>query len=1010
MATSVIQHSFSAGEIAPSLYGRTDFQKYSAAATTARNGYINYRGGFYSRAGTAYCLKSLTSPGGGIAPPRVITFQFSITQGYALELGNQYMRFFFNGAPITETAFSISGATQANPCQITLLGHGYSTGDWIFLSGIVGMTQLNNRFYVITVTSANTFTLFSLFGLGGINSTTYGAYVSGGVASRVYTLATPWSGVDVAALKFTQSADVMSFTHPNYPPFDLARISNNSWTITEANFNTTQDAPGAPTVLANVQPDPSTSPPTLPCAYAYVVTAINIADEESIASGRGDVLDSVNMAVTQGANRILWISADGAVRYNVYRAPAGFNPDPSDPTHLALPVPTGAIFSYIGSTVGNEFIDANIIPDTTKSPPRHKNPFAPGQILLITMTTNGSGYTTATPTITTGTGTGFVGTCVIVSDFVAAVIVIEAGEDYLSTDTLVITGDGAGAGGTLLVGPQTGTFPSLVAYYQQRRVYAASNNTPDTYYMSRPGQYLNFDTSFPSVPDDAISGTPWAQQVNGIQWMVQMPGGLLTFTGKGAWQIQGAGGSGFAPGPITPSSQIAQQVMFNGISAMVPPIAINFDVLYVQSKGTKVLDATYNFITSNYTGTDQTVLCSHLFSGFDITEWAWCEEPNKIIWALRCDGVLLSFTYLKEQEVYGWARHDTNGTFRSVTAVTEPPVDALYCVTERYPPGGPAYIIERFDNRIWESSEDPWCVDAGLAAPMAEKTVALLATAITGAVNFISIGGNVFDPTMVGAILRIAGGIATLGNYVSATQMPGTWNLSPSSAVQTGGTWSFLACADKWTVARPTIKVYGLDHLVGLSVTGLVDGIVLPPTVVAADSSVTFPFEVSNIKIGLPFTAQVQTPYLDTGNPTVQGRRKDIVAVTVRVDSSATPDVGSNQPDGGAQVPPAIAPPWTNMFPAVTADPDIVPTSYLSPAGQPVTKLFSGDFRANIKADWDERGQTAVQQTQPLPLSVVAVIPEVLEGDTSEQTYSDKQRGNGGQGDRGAPGMWMLRG
>lgn len=68
----------------------------------------------------------------------------------------------------------ITGASQANPCQITTVGHGLSTGNQIYIQGVGGMTQLNGIIYTITVTGANTFTL------NGVDSTAYTAFTSGG--------------------------------------------------------------------------------------------------------------------------------------------------------------------------------------------------------------------------------------------------------------------------------------------------------------------------------------------------------------------------------------------------------------------------------------------------------------------------------------------------------------------------------------------------------------------------------------------------------------------------------------------------------------------------------------------------------------------------------------------------------------------------------------------------------------------------------------------------------------
>lgn len=68
----------------------------------------------------------------------------------------------------------ITGASQANPCQITSNGHTLSTGDVVTINGVLGMTQLNGNTYTITVTGVNTFTL------NGIDSTGFTAYISGG--------------------------------------------------------------------------------------------------------------------------------------------------------------------------------------------------------------------------------------------------------------------------------------------------------------------------------------------------------------------------------------------------------------------------------------------------------------------------------------------------------------------------------------------------------------------------------------------------------------------------------------------------------------------------------------------------------------------------------------------------------------------------------------------------------------------------------------------------------------
>ncbi|ACB34523.1 conserved hypothetical protein [Leptothrix cholodnii SP-6] len=69
---------------------------------------------------------------------------------------------------------SITAATQANPVQITVAAHGFATGAPVMIQSVAGMTQLNDKFYTVTVVDANNLTL------DGVNGTAYGAYTSAG--------------------------------------------------------------------------------------------------------------------------------------------------------------------------------------------------------------------------------------------------------------------------------------------------------------------------------------------------------------------------------------------------------------------------------------------------------------------------------------------------------------------------------------------------------------------------------------------------------------------------------------------------------------------------------------------------------------------------------------------------------------------------------------------------------------------------------------------------------------
>jgi Ubiquitin-activating enzyme E1 FCCH domain len=657
MPYTIIQNSFGSGEISPSLLGRTDLAKWHSGASTMRNFFVNYRGGAASRAGTCYIAICKQQPDG--PPPRDIPFQFNINQGYALEFGDQYMRPKTDGGYIIEQFENISGATNANPLALTITAHNYNQGDWISISGMYGMTELNGLIWIVnTVVDANTLTLTDLFGTV-VNSTSFGTYTSGGMAARIYTVVAPYAAEDLPYLKYTQSADTMTLTCVNqqteteYPPYDLTRFGETDWVFTENSFAAAITPPT--NVAATAQ-----SSTTVTTWYSYVVTAVSsTTGEESIASAAADV-ENNDIALYAGSNIITWKAVPGASSYNVYKATPSFN----------VGVPIGSLYGFAGTSLGTSFTDSNITADFTTVPPVHNDPFARGAILAITPTAAGTGYTQATIgyTILSSTGSGFQGSPIVVNGTFVGFYVTNGGENYLPTDTITIidSGVGTGATATLDVGAATGTYPGAVAYFQQRRVYAATLNNPNTYYMSQPGAYLNMDSSIPVTDSDAIVGTPWAQQINGIQFMIPMPGGLVIGTGSGAWQLTGGNNAA-----ITPADQDATPQAYNGFSAIVPPLTIVYDILYVQAKGSIIRDLSYNFFVNIYAGTDATVLSSHLFTDFTILQWGWAEEPYKVVWAIRDDGTMLSFTFLKEQDVYAWGRHDTQGLFMGVCVTTE---------------------------------------------------------------------------------------------------------------------------------------------------------------------------------------------------------------------------------------------------------------------------------------------------------------------------------------------------
>lgn len=694
----------------------------------------------------------------------------------------------------------------------------------------------------------------------------YIRYISGGevlesAPNIPYETATPYAYADLALLKFTQSADVLTLVHPSYPPANLTRTSDTTFAYDVITVGPTMSSP----VLTNVE---ATAGGTY--AYGYVVTAVSIdGSEESAPSAPGsdgsNILDETSNVIMQ----LEWsVASQPYSLYNIFK----WGPIQRD-------LSPASVWGFIGQSRTNQFQDNNIAPDFSKPPPQFGDPFSGGQIQSITLTSGGSGYNWGSgwpnipylPLVITGDGTGAAGYAIISnsSGKVTGGWLTSPGKNYT---TATITADGYGGTGATFSATFSDPrplYPACVAYIQQRRVFGGSDVLPETLVMSTIGRYDNFDTTPVPLATDAIVLSLASQEVNSIKALVPSSGGLLAFTTGGSFLING----GSPSARISPDTVTAQPQAYTGAND-VAPLRVEFDVLYIQAKGNRVRNLSFNWQRQSYAGSDISALASHLFDNRRITEWCWAQEPWKLAWAVRDDGVMLSLTYVPDQEVFAWARHDTEGTFTSVCSVPEASGDAVYCVVQRAAGGGTASYIERFDDRPGESIDDAWFVDSGVA------------------------------------------------------------------------------------LASPSDTVTGLNHLEGLTVTALADGLVVSDLTVSG-GSVTLPFSATTAVVGLPFIGQLRTLYLTTEgmvSGTIQGKRKFIPSVTIRAEDTRGISAG-------------------HEFDRLTPVQDFIPRGTS-------TAPISTDAYHLMGPGWDKKGEVCIEQPYPLPANILGVIVGVTVGDT----------------------------
>ena len=219
--------SFTAGEISPRLEGRTNIEKYQEGLSDLTNMVVMPHGGVTRRPGTEFLAEVSDSS----VKTRLIPFQFKTSDTYILEFGNQTMRVYRNDLQVLNaTDKSITAITKANPGVVTSASHGFSNGDEVYVDSVGGMTELNVRNYLVANSTTNTFSLQDLFG-NDIDTTNFTTYTSGGTATEIYEIATPYAEADLFDLRFAQSADTMYIVHPSYDIRTLTRTDHNAWTF-----------------------------------------------------------------------------------------------------------------------------------------------------------------------------------------------------------------------------------------------------------------------------------------------------------------------------------------------------------------------------------------------------------------------------------------------------------------------------------------------------------------------------------------------------------------------------------------------------------------------------------------------------------------------------------------------------------------------------------------------------------------------------------------------------------
>lgn len=587
---SFLQSSFNAGEMSQLMLARADIVKRANGLYVCSNFIPLTQGAITRRPGTIMLQQTKFHN----KATRLFPFQYSVLQTYVLEFGHLYVRFYTQHGVLVQAAQSITTVTKTNPAVLTYAGSDtYANGDRVYVVGQTGMTQINNREFVVTNVSAaaNTFELYDSNGVA-VNAVGYDTSTSSGTVNEIVEVVTPYSETDLADLRITQLADQLYIFHPNYAPRVLTRVTAVTWTL-------------------------GTIAPT---------------------DGPYDSVNTTSTTLDAGA-------ATGTTSL-VASSTVGIN---NDAGFLATDV--GRLIRYKDGASDWGYMEVVSVGSTTS----------------VTVTI-ASTLTTHSPT----------------------------------------------ANWRLGLWSGTTGYPSAGTFFEDRLWVGGVSSFPQRVDGSKTGRYTNFSPSSPGgtvAADNAVAFTLNSNDVNKIKWLMDDEKGLLVGTARGEWLLKASAlGEALSPTNITgkPSTKHG--------SADVMPVRAGKAVLFLQRAGRKLREFAYVFEKDGFTAPDMTVLAEHITSPA-VTGMAFQEQPQPILWLTRSDGVLLGFSYEREQEVIGWHTHELGGASNAagteipiVTSVAVVPApdatrDEVYMIVRRYVNGSVRQYIE-YLGKMWEADDE----------------------------------------------------------------------------------------------------------------------------------------------------------------------------------------------------------------------------------------------------------------------------------------------------------------
>lgn len=251
-------------------------------------------------------------------------------------------------------------------------------------------------------------------------------------------------------------------------------------------------------------------------------------------------------------------------------------------------------------------------------------------------------------------------------------------------------------------------YPAATSYFEQRRLFAGSNTDQQVVWLTRVGSDQNMAQSSPIRDDDPFDFKVAAREATQIKHIVPLED-LLLFSGYVIWHA-----FSISADALTATTTVVRPVVYTGTSN-VQPVTSGKSIIFEEARSGHVIEIRYSWQQNGYDVKDTSLMSPHLFDGYTMKDLSFSSGRLKTAWVVRSDGTLLGLTYIPEQEVLAWHRHDTSGgTFESVATIQEGTDDGVYFIVKRTITGRTVRYIERLKLTSTTVLADSFYVDAGL--------------------------------------------------------------------------------------------------------------------------------------------------------------------------------------------------------------------------------------------------------------------------------------------------------